>query len=76
MPEQYREGDHVEYHPIGTAPQLSTGTIKKVITHPEVVGDNPVEVKAGENQPRYLIENDNTHKETAYKLESITQKIN
>ncbi|KAK9696577.1 hypothetical protein K7432_012391 [Basidiobolus ranarum] len=75
MPEQYQEGDRVEYHPVGTAPQLSTGKINKVLTHNEVVGDNPVEIKADENRPRYLIENDNTHKETAYKQESITRKI-
>ncbi|KAK9696576.1 hypothetical protein K7432_012390 [Basidiobolus ranarum] len=75
MREQYREGDHVEYHPVGTAATVSTGRITKVIVHSEVVGDNPVQVKANSEEPRFLIENDTTHKETAYKLENITRKL-
>ncbi|ORX95346.1 hypothetical protein K493DRAFT_219425 [Basidiobolus meristosporus CBS 931.73] len=75
MQVQYKEGDHVEYHPIGTAATLSTGKIKKVIMRNELVGDNTVEVKADNDTPRFLIENDSTHKETAYKLENITRKL-
>ena len=49
----------------------TTGVIKKIITHPEPAGETGVTVKASEEEPRFLILNDHTQKETAYKLENI-----
>lgn len=73
MSEQFAEGDHVEYHPVGGAMQTSTGRIDRIITEREHVGAQIV--KASDDIPRYVIVNDHTGKETAYKLENIIKKI-
>lgn len=70
----YKVGDRVVYHPVGTAMQTTTGVIKEILTHPEEVGTRHTTVKASEEHPRYVIENDHTHKETAYKLDNIEGK--
>lgn len=69
--QDFKEGDRVIYRPVGGAMQTSVGVIKKVLTHPEEVGTRHTEVKASEEAPRYVIENEHTKKETAYKLENI-----
>lgn len=69
----FKEGDRVVYHPVGGAAQTSVGTIKRVITHEEEAGVRHTTVHASEQEPRYLIENEHTHKETAYKREHILE---
>ncbi|CAG8521511.1 11630_t:CDS:2 [Ambispora leptoticha] len=66
-----KPGQTVVYHPVGTAGTTSEGVIQEIITEPEVVGDTQKKVQASEEQPRILIKNSNTGKETAYKLENI-----
>lgn len=61
----------VEYSPIGQAQTKATGVIKTILTSPEPAGDTGVTVKASPEEPRFVIENDNTHKETPYKRENI-----
>lgn len=71
--EEFVEGDRVEYHPVGAAMQTSTGRIARIITDPELVGAQVV--KASEDVPRYVIVNDHTGKETAYKKENLIKKL-
>ena len=71
---EFKEGDRVVYHPVGGAKQTSVGVIKKIITHEEEFGTRHATMHASEEHPRYVIENEHTHKETAYKLENIIEK--
>ena len=73
---EFKEGDRVVYHPIGGAMQTSVGTIKRILTHEEEVevGSRHTTMHASEQEPRYVIENEHTHKETAYKREHIVDK--
>ncbi|TFK37370.1 hypothetical protein BDQ12DRAFT_724212 [Crucibulum laeve] len=68
----FEEGDHVQYQAVGgrseaTKNSTTTGEIVDVLTEPQPAGDTGVTVKASEKEPRYVIKNDNTGKETAYK---------
>ena len=77
MTQEFKEGDHVEYHPIGGGQEntaTTTGTIKKILTEKQPAGETGVQVNASDDEPRYLIENDKTGKETAYKKENIIGK--
>ena len=71
---EFQEGDRVVYHPVGGAMQTSVGVIKKIITHEEEAGVRHTTMHASEEEPRYLIENEHTQKETAYKRENIVEK--
>ncbi|KIJ38905.1 hypothetical protein M422DRAFT_144618, partial [Sphaerobolus stellatus SS14] len=69
-------GDHVKYHAVGgasegTATSTTTGQIVNVITETQPAGESGNTVKASESSPRYLIRNDHTGKETAYKADNI-----
>ncbi|EPZ36590.1 hypothetical protein ROZALSC1DRAFT_30800 [Rozella allomycis CSF55] len=66
---EFQEGDHVVYRPVGQAMQISTGVIKKILT--EKQESEYRNINASEEEPRFVIENDHTHKETAYKLENL-----
>ncbi len=68
-----KEGDRVIYRPVGGAMQTTVGTIKKIITVPEEAGPRHTTVHASPDEPRYLIENEHTHKETPYKRENIIE---
>ncbi|KAH7338169.1 hypothetical protein B0J17DRAFT_717822 [Rhizoctonia solani] len=76
---QYQVGQKVKYTAIGggnVENSTTTGEILEVITNPEPAGESGVTVKASEEEPRYLIKNDNTGKNTAYKAENIVEVIN
>ncbi|KAJ1959766.1 hypothetical protein IWQ62_004485 [Dispira parvispora] len=75
MPREYCVGDHVRYRPVEGIYTQSTGVIKEVIVDRQPAGDTGVEVKASERHPRYVIQNDNTLKETAYKGEAIDKVV-
>src|SRR5690606_4521780 len=62
----FSEGDHVIYHPVGGSVQTSTGIVRKILTHTAPAGESGIHAKASEEHPRFIIENDHTHKETAY----------
>ncbi|KAF8975455.1 hypothetical protein BDQ17DRAFT_1547074 [Cyathus striatus] len=80
MVSSYKAGDRVEYRAIGGAPvkgnetSTTTGEIVEVITETQPAGETGVNVQASKNEPRYLIRNDNTGKETAYKGDNIIGK--
>ncbi|KAI0004108.1 hypothetical protein BJV74DRAFT_881285 [Russula compacta] len=60
----YKAGDRVEYRPVGGAADNvshTTGEILDVIDEGE--------------EPRYVIRNDNTNKETTYQEKNIVKKI-
>ncbi|KAF8636124.1 hypothetical protein AX17_003768 [Amanita inopinata Kibby_2008] len=72
----YKVGDHVQYHAVGTATagtqtSITTGEIVDVLTETQPAGETGVSIKASEQEPRYLIKNDNTQKDTAYKRDNI-----
>lgn len=71
---EFKEGDRVIYHPVGGATQTSVGVIKKILTQEEEVGTRHTTMHASEEEPRYVIENEHTKKETAYKRENIIEK--
>ncbi|CAE6385088.1 unnamed protein product [Rhizoctonia solani] len=76
---QYQVGQKVKYTAIGggnVENSTTTGEIVEVITGSEPAGDSGVTVKATEEEPRYLIKNDNTGKSTAYKTDNIIEVIN
>ena len=70
---ELREGQRVVYHPVGHAMQTSVGKIVKIIKSPEEVGTRHTMVKASEEEPRYVILNEHTHKEAAYKHDNIVE---
>ncbi|EKM78071.1 hypothetical protein AGABI1DRAFT_114897 [Agaricus bisporus var. burnettii JB137-S8] len=75
----YKAGDRVKYHAVGgrssgTDTSTTTGEIVDVLTEPQPAGETGVTAKASEDEPRYLIRNDNTGKETAYKGTNILGK--
>ncbi|PVF97149.1 hypothetical protein CPB86DRAFT_707602, partial [Serendipita vermifera] len=59
----------------GNENSSTTGQIVDVITDKTSAGNTGVTVNASENEPRYLIKNDNTGKETAYKADNIIGKV-
>lgn len=71
---EFKEGDRVVYHPVGGAQQTSIRVIKKVLTHEEEAGTRHTTMHASQEEPRYVIENEHTKKETAYKRENIVEK--
>ncbi|CAG8664872.1 3333_t:CDS:2, partial [Dentiscutata heterogama] len=73
--EDLQPGQKVRYHPVGGGMQLTEGIVKKIITSSEVAGETQKMVKASEEEPRVIIENSHTHKETAYKIENIEEII-
>ncbi|KIK62765.1 hypothetical protein GYMLUDRAFT_242409 [Collybiopsis luxurians FD-317 M1] len=69
----YETGDHVQYQPVGGGNVSTTtqGEITEVVTSKQPAGDAGVRVNASADDPRYVIRNDNTGKETAYKEQNI-----
>ncbi|KAK7468286.1 hypothetical protein VKT23_002796 [Stygiomarasmius scandens] len=72
--EQFNVGDRVEYQAIGG------GNVENSTTHGEITGvvhskeeaqESGVQANASQDDPRYVIRNDNTGKETAYKPQNI-----
>ncbi|CAE6413552.1 unnamed protein product [Rhizoctonia solani] len=76
---QYQVGQKVKYTAIGggnVENSMTTGEITEVLTNAEPAGSTGVTVNASEEEPRYVIKNDNTGKSTAYKAENIVEVIN
>ena len=73
-PEEFEEGDVVEYHPVGSSPVTSFGRITSIMTHPETFEPRHIVPKASEEHPRYIIHNLHTDKESPYKKEAIVRK--
>ncbi|KAJ6595134.1 hypothetical protein DFH09DRAFT_1305815 [Mycena vulgaris] len=75
---EYEVGDHVEYQAIGggnVENSTTTGEITEVVTSKAPAGETGVKVNASKDEPRYVIRNDNTGKETAYKSKNITGEV-
>ncbi|KAJ1659458.1 hypothetical protein IWQ61_001482 [Dispira simplex] len=77
MSREYCVGDHVEYRPVEGQPALSTGVIKDVLVGPDPLpaGESDVKLMPPASRPRYVIENDETHKEISYKEDVIERLI-
>ncbi|KAG8779507.1 hypothetical protein FRC20_003155 [Serendipita sp. 405] len=54
----------------------TTGVIIEVMTDPAPAGTTGVTVQASDDEPRFVIKNDNTRKETAYKAQNIIGHYN
>ncbi|KAF7361467.1 DUF2945 family protein [Mycena sanguinolenta] len=75
---EYAVGDHVEYQAVGggtVTNSTTTGEITEVVTSKAPAGETGVKVNATKDDPRYVIRNDNTGKETAYKSKNITGEV-
>lgn len=72
---EYEVGDQVQYQAIGGGNQVAnsttTGEIVEVVDSKRPAGETGVKVNASKEDPRYVIRNDNTGKETAYKGSNI-----
>ncbi|KAK1233723.1 hypothetical protein PQX77_003103 [Marasmius sp. AFHP31] len=74
----YKVGDRVEYQAIGggnVENSTTTGVIVDIIEEKQPAGDSGNTVNASEDEPRYLIRNDNTQKETPYKADNLVKVI-
>ncbi|KAF9270372.1 hypothetical protein L218DRAFT_952509 [Marasmius fiardii PR-910] len=73
--EEYKPGDHVQYQAIGGGNQVSnsttTGEVVEIVDSKRPAGETGVKVNASKDDPRFVIRNDNTGKETAYKSSNI-----
>ncbi|KAL1921666.1 uncharacterized protein VTP21DRAFT_10308 [Calcarisporiella thermophila] len=73
--QKYNKGDRVEYRPVEGGMQTTTGQIVDILTEPDVAGERGQTLKASEQEPRYVIRNDNTQKETGYFSSAIERKL-
>ena len=69
----YKVGDKVEYHAIGGAKVSSVGVIQDILFEPKEFHEHIVH--ATKDEPRYVIHNLHTEKDTPYKLSSIIKKV-
>ncbi|KAG7099366.1 hypothetical protein E1B28_001222 [Marasmius oreades] len=72
--QEYEPGDHVQYQAIGggnASNSTTTGEVVEVVESKRPAGETGVKVNASKDDPRYVIRNDNTDKETAYKSSNI-----
>ncbi|KAG8687393.1 hypothetical protein FRC09_011742 [Ceratobasidium sp. 395] len=72
--QEYKVGQKVKYTAIGggnVENSETTGVIEEILTHPEPAGTTGNTVQASEEEPRYVIKNDNTGKSTPYKAANI-----
>ena len=67
MTQKFKQGDAVEWN---SGSGKATGKVVKRITEPTEVDGNKVE--ASKDNPRYLVENDNTEKVTGHKADALT----
>jgi len=78
--EEIEVGDKVEYEAIGgghggASNSTSTGIVTDILTETQEAGSTGSRVKASEDEPRFVIKNDNTGKETAYKGANIHKVV-
>jgi hypothetical protein len=65
---EFRQGDRVEWN----TPQGKTrGTVKKKLTSETEVGGQ--KINASEDDPRYLVESENSGKEVAHKPDALSK---
>ena len=68
MAQEFQQGDNVEWN----TPQGKTrGTVKKKLTSQTQVGGQ--KVNASEDDPRYLVESENSGKEAAHKPDALSK---
>ncbi|CCA75438.1 hypothetical protein PIIN_09421 [Serendipita indica DSM 11827] len=60
----------------GNEQSTTVGEICDILTERAPAGDTGVNVRASDENPRYVIKNSNTGKETAYKADNIIRKVN
>ncbi|KAK1216201.1 hypothetical protein PQX77_021180 [Marasmius sp. AFHP31] len=74
----YQVGDHVEYQAIGASNvenSTTSGVIVHIFNEKRSAGEAGVQVNASEEEPRFLIRNDITQKETPYKAANIVRVV-
>ncbi|KAF9261765.1 hypothetical protein L218DRAFT_1001295 [Marasmius fiardii PR-910] len=72
--QSYKPGDRVQYQAIGggnVENSTTTGEVVDVVDSKKPAGEAGVTVNASKDDPRFVIRNDNTGKETAYKGANI-----
>ena len=68
MAQEFRQGDTVEWN----TPQGKTqGTVKRKLTSSTEVGGQ--KITASDNDPRYLVESEESGKEAAHKPDALTK---
>ncbi|PAV84492.1 hypothetical protein WR25_25242 [Diploscapter pachys] len=72
----YYKGEHVVYIPIDHSSRSAVGQIQDVLTEETPIGSasprlGHITIHASEDEPRYVIRNLNTDKDTAYKRYNI-----
>ncbi|KAK7468270.1 hypothetical protein VKT23_002780 [Stygiomarasmius scandens] len=71
---QFSVGDRVEYQGIGggnVENSTTHGQITNIVESKQEAQEARVQANASKDDPRYVIRNDNTGKETAYKPQNI-----
>ena len=66
--QKFHKGDRVQW---SSGQGTSTGTVQKHITEDQTVGDN--RISASKDEPRYLVENDNTGTVTGHRPEALSK---
>lgn len=66
MADEFERGDKVEWDSSGGA---SVGKVVQKLTEPTEIGD--FHVKASEDDPRYLVESDQSGKQAAHKPDAL-----
>ncbi|KAJ3736104.1 hypothetical protein DFJ43DRAFT_1053445 [Lentinula guzmanii] len=72
----FNVGDRVEYQGIGggnVENSTTHGEITEIVTEKQPAGDSGNVVNASSEDPRFVIRNDNTGKQTAYKADNIKE---
>ncbi|TPX43259.1 hypothetical protein SeMB42_g02167 [Synchytrium endobioticum] len=72
---EIKKGHRYEYHGIEGSMQTSTGVVIDILTQPDIAGSTHKRVKASEEEPRYVIRNDHTGKETAYYKRAFEREV-
>ncbi|KAJ3278245.1 hypothetical protein HK104_002535 [Borealophlyctis nickersoniae] len=70
---ELRVGDKVEYHPVEGSLQTTVGTITAIYVKDFEMGGRVIH--ASRDEPRFVIKNDHTKKETAYYKKAIERKL-
>lgn len=66
--QKFHQGDRVQW---SSGQGTSTGTVQARITEDQTVDGNPI--SASEDEPRYLVKNDNTGTVTGHRLDALSK---
>lgn len=72
---EIKAGHRYEYHGVEGSMQTATGLVVKILTEPDIAGSTHKTVNASEEEPRYIVRNDHTGKETAYYKRAFEREL-